>query len=74
MLAAGKHTIVFDFQPDEAGFGKGSTGVLKRNVVLAEIRFNQIYDVERGAASTLSTRYFASAITSVSDCAVAFEQ
>ena len=55
MLAAGKHTIVFDFQPDEAGFGKGSTGVLKRNVVLAEIRFNQIYDVERGAASTLST-------------------
>jgi hypothetical protein len=48
VLAAGKHTIVFDFQPDEAGFGKGSTGVLKRNVALAEIRFNQIYDVERG--------------------------
>jgi hypothetical protein len=41
VLAAGKHTIVFDFQPDEAGFGKGSTGVLKRNVALAEIRFNQ---------------------------------
>jgi hypothetical protein len=34
VLAAGKHTIVFDFQPDEAGFGKGSTGVLKRNVLL----------------------------------------
>jgi len=73
VLAAGKHTIVFDFQPDEAGFGKGSTGVLKRNVALAEIRFNQIYDVERGAAS-LSTRYFASAMASVSDCAVALEQ
>ena len=53
---------------------KGSTGVLKRNVALAEIRFNQIYDVERGAASTLSTRYFASAMASVSDCAVALEQ
>src|SRR5262245_3933346 len=28
-LAAGKHTIVFDFKSDEPGFGKGGTGVLK---------------------------------------------
>jgi len=34
VLAAGKHTIVFDFQPDEAGFGKGSTGVLSRETWL----------------------------------------
>jgi hypothetical protein len=27
-LAAGKHTIVFDFKPDGAGLGKGGTGVL----------------------------------------------
>jgi arylsulfatase A-like enzyme len=28
-LAPGKHTIIFDFKPDEPGFGKGGTGVLK---------------------------------------------
>jgi arylsulfatase len=28
-LAAGKHTIVFDFKYDGPGFGKGGTGVLK---------------------------------------------
>ena len=27
-LAAGKHTIVFDFKPDSPGLGKGGTGVL----------------------------------------------
>jgi arylsulfatase len=27
-LTAGKHTIVFDFKPDEPGLGKGGTGVL----------------------------------------------
>jgi arylsulfatase len=27
-LGAGKHTIVFDFKPSEAGLGKGGTGVL----------------------------------------------
>jgi arylsulfatase len=27
-LAPGKHTIVFDFKPDEPGLGKGGTGVL----------------------------------------------
>ncbi len=27
-LSAGKHTIVFDFKPDEPGLGKGGTGVL----------------------------------------------
>lgn len=30
-LAPGKHTIVFDFTSDGAGFGKGGTGVLKVN-------------------------------------------
>ncbi len=27
-LQAGKHTIVFDFKPDEPGLGKAGTGVL----------------------------------------------
>jgi len=27
-LGAGTHTIVFDFQPDAPGLGKGGTGVL----------------------------------------------
>ena len=27
-LSAGKHTIVFDYKPDEPGLGKGGTGVL----------------------------------------------
>jgi len=27
-LTTGKHTIVFDFKPDEPGLGKGGTGVL----------------------------------------------
>ena len=30
-LTAGKHTIVFDFKPDEPGLGKGGTGVLSVN-------------------------------------------
>jgi hypothetical protein len=30
-LAAGKHTIVFDFKPDSPGLGKGGTGVLSVN-------------------------------------------
>jgi hypothetical protein len=74
VLAAGKHTIVFDFQPDEPGFGKGSTGVLRETWLLLKSGSTKIYDFERGAASTLSTRYFASAMASVSDCAVALEQ
>ena len=27
-LTAGKHTIVFNFKPDEPGLGKGGTGIL----------------------------------------------
>jgi len=30
-LTAGKHTIVFDFKPDEPGLGKGGTGALSVN-------------------------------------------